>query len=71
MLMKQYSILLLEYPSIANYRRMLKSALSRYGIVRTTSEMLLEYSNEEMEVKKVITMVIGKVLKSSGRVDTL
>ena len=62
---------LLECPGNTNYRRILKSALSRYGIIRVTSEMLLGYSNEEMEVKKVITRVMGKFLKSSGRVDTL
>ena len=62
---------LLECPSNANYREILKAALSRYGIVRATSEMLLGYSNEEMEVKKVITRVMGKFPKSPGRVDTL
>ena len=44
---------LLECPSNASYRGNLKSALSRYGIVRATSEMLLGYSNKKIEVKKV------------------
>ena len=62
---------LLECPSVNTQRNILKAALSRHGIVRITSEILLGHSNEELEVKKIITKEVGKFLKDSGRLSTL
>ena len=62
---------LIECPSMNLPRNILKASLERYGIVRINSDLLLGYSNEDLEVKKLITQAMGRFLKMSGRLGTL
>ena len=62
---------LIECPSMNLPRNILKASLERYGIVRINSDLLLGYSNEDLEVKKLITQAMGRFLKMSGRLSTL
>lgn len=61
---------LLECPSLRVQRNRLKASLRRHGLVRLTSDILLGYSNEDIDIKK-ITKEMGKFLRTSGRLDTL
>lgn len=62
---------LLECPSLRVQRNRLKASLRRHGLVRLTSDILLGYSNEDIDIKNVITKEMGKFLRTSGRLDTL
>ena len=39
--------------------------------MRLTSDVLLGYSNEDVNIKKQITKEMGTFLKASNRLDTL
>ena len=62
---------LIECTSLANQRNKLKRELSKLGIVRLTTDLLLGNSNETDDVKRKITKEFGKFLRNSERLDNI